>query len=194
MKRIVRLTESELTNVIKRIVKEQQAVAKPGVKPAAKPSVEKTQMQPIVVKELPLVNEPGGYTGLAVSSGTKPDGGVKYQDITVKGNYSFDPNKGGGVQDKNFVNVTISLAPKLYTYIKYDCANKKVLGIGGEVSGKLPSQSSQAILLKPKEGNTRNTQPTDPGNYGNVLYNKTKHISTTSGPVAEVIQYYCSAK
>lgn len=179
MKRILRLTESELTNVIKRIVNE---------------GVETTKMTPIVTKELPLVNEPGGHNGLAISGEKEPNGTTKYYDITVKGYYSHDPKKGDGVQDKNFVTVTISIAPKLHTTITYNCANKKVVSTGGEVSGNLPSRMGSVRLLQPNEGKGRIFKDSNPDNYGNVLYDKTKYISTTSGPVAQVIQHYCRPK
>lgn len=187
MKKIVRLTESELTNVIKRIVQEQQATPQ-----TADPKVqkEKTKMQPIVVKEIPLVNGPNGATALAVNSGEKtPSGGNQYQDITVKGNYTLDPKT--GQRSTNFVDVSFFIAPSLFTSLTYDCTNKKVVRTGGTVTGKLPSQVASVALLGKKVDNKRSLQSFT--EYGNALYNMTKNISTTSGPAAEVIQYYCSA-
>jgi hypothetical protein len=173
MKRILRLTESELTNTIKRIVNE---------------GVETTAMTPIVTKEIPL----SGGRGLAIYSGKKTkEGRTIYQDITVRGNNTIDPSKRGGERSKDFVNVTFFVASNFYTSLTYDCVNKKVLRTGGKVSGQL-SPGAQVELLGKKEGNSRTVKTFD--NNGQAMYDLTNEFLTTTGPAAQVTQHYCSTK
>jgi len=183
MKRIVRLTESELTNVIKTIVQEQQATPQTA---DTKVQKEKTKMQPIVIKEIPL----SGGRGLAIDSGKKTkEGRTIYQDITVRGNNTIDPSK-GGERSKDFVRVSFFVASGFYTALTYDCVNKKVVDTDGKVSGQL-SPGARVQLLGKKEGNSRTVKTFD--SNGQAMSNLTNEFLTTTGPAAQVIQYYCSA-
>ena len=172
MKRILRLTESDLTRIIKRIVNE---------------GVETTKMTPIVTKEIPVA----GGKGLAIATGEKTkEGGTIFYDITVKGNNTIDPSK-GGERSPNFVEVTFFVAPNFYTSLTYDCVNKKVLRTGGKVSGQL-SPGARVELLGKKEGNSRTVETFS--SNGQAMYNLTDRFLTTSGPASQVIQHYCSTK
>jgi hypothetical protein len=172
MKRIIRLTESDLTRIIKRVINEK---------------VETTAMTPIVTKEIPVT----GGKGLSVSTGEKTkEGGTIYYDITVKGNNTIDPSK-GGERSKDFVEVTFFVASNFYTSLTYDCVNGKVLRTGGKVSGQL-SPGARVELLGKREGNSRTVETFS--SNGQAMYNLTNRFLTTSGPAAQVIQHYCSTK
>jgi len=170
MKRILRLTESELTNVIKRIVNE---------------GVETTKMTPIVTKEVPLVNAPDGANGMAFNIGDRNKN--VYQDIKVKGEYTMDPKT--KKQSTNFVRVSFFVVPSLYSALVYDCSQNKVVLETGEFSGKLPA-GAQLQLMGKREGDRR-IVPRSYTNYGEVLPKMTKYIDTTTGPVAQVINKFC---
>ena len=171
MKRIIRLTESDLTRIIKRVINEK---------------VETTAMTPIVTKEIPV----SGGKGLAITTGEKTkEGGEIFYDITVKGFNTIDPNT--GKRSSNFVEVTFFVASNFYTSLTYDCAKGKVIRTGGKVSGQL-SPGARVELLGKREGNSRTVETFS--SNGQAMYNLTDRFLTTSGPAAQVIQHYCSTK
>jgi hypothetical protein len=170
MKRIVRLTESDLARIVRRVIREQE---------------ESTAMSPIVTQEVPLVNAPNGANGMSFNIGDANKN--IYQDITVKGGYTLDPKT--GKQSTNFVRISFFVVPSLYTSLTYDCSQNKVIRTDGEYSGKLPA-GSQLQLLGKREGNKR-LIPGNYTNYGQALSQSTKYIDTATGPAAQVISKFC---
>lgn len=188
MKRIVKLTESDLVNIVKRVIEEQAA---PATAPTSV-TPPQTKMAPLSDNKLLLADK----GELVIRPGLGKENEGKRTIFTISGLRAADPRTKDSTKPVVRINVKNESLPGFSIGAFYDCTEGKILSDritfqGGEINGPYLS------WIKPDRTTINKINKKGDSVEGSIVQHFIRNLvvkpglSTTEGPVSQIIGQFC---
>jgi hypothetical protein len=194
MKKVIRLTESELINLVKRVISEQAA-------PAAAPTQKSVTTTPPQSKMAPLSDDKiilADKGELVIRPSLNKEDQGKRTTFTFSGLNVADPRTKDSTKPVVRINIKNGILPGFSIGAFYDCTEGKILSDritfqGGEIDG--PDLS----WVKPGGTTINKINKKGDSVEGAIVQHFIRNLvtkpglSTTEGPVSQIIGQFCKA-